>query len=647
MTFLRTTRVGPLLVLLLVACGGLSINLQGWKARIPTFDLLPHIRDADALVRRGEIPMRGTLSSLNAYTPPGDTWLMAPGLMLTNDPRLFEFAGSSVLYVGTLVGIFLLARVTFGAWAAGLAVVLFGLSDVGGFFASSLWPRGHPFFVVWMVYWLRRWAVEGSARALAVALVFWAAGMYVFMEIAPAALLVPACWFVYRPPIRFAPIAAAAVASVAIWSPYLLYEAARDFGDLRALLARKPVYAGGVPANYQETWCDPGLAVRDLTDGTVSRYEGAATDRTGGESSQDAPDLRSRVAQGGFRLVQGAHDAIGNAVRGTVEGPRDAWTTARRAVLFLASVSSLIALTLGSRRIGGFLRSRTIRRPRWCTALGVALLVAGASAGSLPRLMSPDASLEPATRATLAWLQVDLVVAGVVFSSVKPIGAGLQRLSAAMGGRRADAQTAFIAVALVVPWVFLLLTAEPGRDDRFWWLSALHAVAIAGLVGHVLPRLGVARGVRIGVAAVALIAACATPSKAARLQSWVHDGWSGTDSDEKRAIDYLGRRLGGQQQVRVGYQIAFPKFAVALHGLDPRYKVGAEMDLLLEYWAGLTNANTCAEGLAPDDDYRLVERQAPPSSLRQYRFEPEPGWEVTPVFESGNIRVLQGAAYAR
>jgi hypothetical protein len=467
--------------------------------------------------------------------------------------------------------------------------------------------------------------------------------MYVFMEIAPAALLVPACWFVYRPPIRFAPVATAVVASLAIWSPYLLYEGTRDFGDLRALLARKPIYAGAVPANYQETWCNPGLPVRDLTDGTISRYVGASTGGPGDGAPQEPSDLRSRLVQGGFRIVQGAHDAVANAVRGTVEGPRDTATTARRMTLFFASVCSLIALALSTRRIGGFLQSLTIRRPRWCAALGAALLVAGMSAGWLPRLMSPDGLLEPATRTTLAWLQVDLVLAGVLFLSIEPIGIALQRLAAAMASRAGDVHTGFIVLALTVPWAGLLWTAEPGRDDRFWWLLPLHAVVIAGLVGHVLPRLGAGRGIRLGVAAALLIAACATPAKAVRLQSWLQDGWSGADSDEQRAIDYLRNHAGARRMVNIGYQIAFPKFAVALHGLDARYKVGAEMDLLLEHSAGLINTNTCAEGLAANDEYRIVERQAPRSSLRLYRFEPQPGWPSTPVFESGNIQVLRGA----
>jgi hypothetical protein len=82
-------------------------------------------------------------------------------------------------------------------------------------------------------------------------------------------------------------------------------------------------------------------------------------------------------------------------------------------------------------------------------------------------------------------------------------------------------------------------------------------------------------------------------------------------------------------------------FKAMLHGVDVRYKVGAEMDLLLEYRGGLRNANRCAEGLAPDDEYRIAEDRAAPSQMRQYRVELEPSWASSTVYRFGNIRVLQ------
>src|SRR5262245_10637719 len=95
--------LNPGFFVLLVATTGLLIAFQGWKAKIPFFDLLPYIDDARQFVSLGRIPEKGTLTSFASYTPPGITWLMLPGTYLLSDPRLFESIGSGALYIGTLV----------------------------------------------------------------------------------------------------------------------------------------------------------------------------------------------------------------------------------------------------------------------------------------------------------------------------------------------------------------------------------------------------------------------------------------------------------------------------------------------------------------------------------------------------------------
>ena len=63
---------------------------------MPFFDMLLAIDGAHELVARGQIPDRGSLTSYASHNPPGGAWLMAPGLFLFTDPRLFEYAGASV-----------------------------------------------------------------------------------------------------------------------------------------------------------------------------------------------------------------------------------------------------------------------------------------------------------------------------------------------------------------------------------------------------------------------------------------------------------------------------------------------------------------------------------------------------------------------
>jgi len=250
--------IGSLAVVLLIAALGVALALEGWRSRIPYMDVIPYIDRVHILLAHGRIPDRGTVTSYGSYAPPGTSWLFLPGIVLFSDPRLFEYPGSGFLHVGTLIGIFLLARLYFGVGCALLSVLLYGVSELGLFFAGSLQPRGHPFFYVWMVYWTCRWAARRDAKYLAAALVTWAAAMYVFMELAPALLILPSVWLYSRPPVRFRSLVVVGALALVIWYPYLRFEATRRFADLRSQVLLQSLR----PANYREAWCDPTLTLR-------------------------------------------------------------------------------------------------------------------------------------------------------------------------------------------------------------------------------------------------------------------------------------------------------------------------------------------------------------------------------------------------
>ncbi|MBI3979949.1 MAG: hypothetical protein HY331_17380, partial [Chloroflexi bacterium] len=258
---IRHPSVRAAAVVLVVAAAGLALAIQGWRARTPTFDLVSPILSAHALVSQGVVPDRGTLSGFGSFIPPGTSWLLAPGVLLFRDPRLYEFVGGGLLYVGTLVGLLLLVRACFGMRCAALSVLFYGLSGTGLYFAGSLWPRGHPFFFVWMVYWIVRWVQQRNPSFAAAAIATWAAGMYVFMELAPAVAVLGVAWLLYRPPIRPLPILIAVGLAAVLWLPYLRFEATRGFADVRSQVLREAMY----PRNDRDTWCDPGLTIQALS----------------------------------------------------------------------------------------------------------------------------------------------------------------------------------------------------------------------------------------------------------------------------------------------------------------------------------------------------------------------------------------------
>jgi hypothetical protein len=86
------------IVVLIVTTVGAALALQGWRSRIPDFDLLLSTNGAIELVANKQIPDRGALASFASHNPPGGAWLMAPGVLLFKDPRLFEFIVSATLY---------------------------------------------------------------------------------------------------------------------------------------------------------------------------------------------------------------------------------------------------------------------------------------------------------------------------------------------------------------------------------------------------------------------------------------------------------------------------------------------------------------------------------------------------------------------
>ncbi len=93
-----------------------------------------------------------------------------------------------------------------------------------------------------------------------------------------------------------------------------------------------------------------------------------------------------------------------------------------------------------------------------------------------------------------------------------------------------------------------------------------------------------------------------------RLSGWLTDGWSGVDSPEIQLSDYIASlvKSRGNDHPSIGYELNVYKFMAVFHGTDPRYTIGAELDTEFKYRHGIVNSNKCAEGVSPQDEYRIV-----------------------------------------
>lgn len=223
--------------LALTVLAALVIAGRGYRDFWVSYDILPDYENASNFVEKGSIPVKGCLSSLGTYNPPGFSWLYVPGAWLfPREPGLAQALGSAILFGGAVIGLGRLLGTSFGVATTTATVAMFAFSNIGMFYASSLWPRAHVFFYIWTVYYLKRWALDGRPNACAAALATYLLGLYCFFEIAPLGLLFPVVFVIYRPPIARLPILACVLVMLVVWSPYLAYEVTRSGLDVRSFV---------------------------------------------------------------------------------------------------------------------------------------------------------------------------------------------------------------------------------------------------------------------------------------------------------------------------------------------------------------------------------------------------------------------------
>jgi Dolichyl-phosphate-mannose-protein mannosyltransferase len=575
---------------LLLAGFGVVVTLQGWRSRIPRFDIVIGIESAQSLIDHGHIPDKGILTSFVSFTAPGVTWLLLPGVLVFHDPRLFEYIGSLGLYVGTVFGIFLLTRRYFGSGTALLAGALYSCSELGLTAGSTLFltytTRG---FYVWMIYCVGRWVDDDNPNLLAAALLIWATGMYVFMEMAPAILVVPVIWSLYKPSVRVTPLAAVAVLSVALWYPYLRFEAHRDFVDVRSQVFRQSLQ----PIDFSKAWCDASLV---------------------------PADWRSDIAQTNALNVSQAEESSLEAIRrwaseranifydNVLTSFRTSTVPGGAIVLFGLTLVGLCACFLaGTKEIDA--RHVTIawrHRITWL-AYGAGFLGILFNEFVLARFIAADAHLETSSILRIRFVEASLVVAAIVCRTYRDtIATGTAAVQRALSTSSTNAKV--LGISIAIPWLVLFLIADVER--RFWWMWPLQLVLVAVSVVYLPMRLWrLSRGVWIPALFAMLMVANNTVFTS-RVHDWIHSGWSGKDANAIQAVDTaatLVRTSGNRGHASIGYEMDVRRFVAIDHIVDSRYKVGADFDMLLWYRHGISNLNRCAEGVLGTDTYRIVQ----------------------------------------
>ena len=547
------------------------------------------IDTAQRLLDHTEIPEKGILTSFGSFAPPGVTWLLLPGLAVFNDPRLFEYVGSLALYVGTLFGIFFLTRRYFGSTTALLAVAVYAFSELGLTAGSMLFlTYATRCFFVWMIYCVGRWVDHNDPKFLAGAILIWATGMYVFMEMAPAILVIPVVWLVYRPPVGVLHVALAAVLAIGLWSPYLRFEAQRNFIDVRSQVRRESI----VPPNFSSAWCNQALLPQQWRS-DIARREAVTTERL------RAPTLE--------RSRQWVSERANGVVENLLTNFRGSVVPGAAIVMFALSLIGLAICFLADTHDA----SATRLRPIWSRR--IALLAGGCVILScvvnefvLARFVSADGRLASSSIKMIRLTELSLfglaLLSFIYRGVIATAAAAVQQRPAGPGPHKR-----VLGFGLGIPWVVLFLLAD--YDRRFWWIWPLHAVLLAIAVGYLPMRLGLFRGARLVASVAVLLMVAANPLLTTRVSDWMRRGWSGKDSDQVEVTDLAATvvRAAKHSAESIGYEIDVRRYVAIDHIIDPRYKVGADFDMLLKYRHRVSNVDQCAEGVHENDTYRIVQ----------------------------------------
>jgi hypothetical protein len=450
-------------------------------------------------------------------------------------------------------------------------------------------------------------------------------GMYVDLVIAPALFILPVFWLFVRAPVRMRPLLLATVIVVATWYPYIEFQVSRDFADLRSMVFRESIS----PANYKASWCMPNLALKRWNDQDASNSERHLTSHVGGDTTTPTTEVGQHR-----KLLQ----AAGSRLALLTQGLRSNFEqmTFSSAVGVPLTILVLISLAIVSLLPFAAAADFMHRQRFWRYWITVSALVACVSELFLneffiKRFLSIDGVLESSTVSTIRRLQVILAVTAVALLILKTLLASF--LSLLLAAQKADRHTparsdpvVLFALSLLIPWSVMLLVAEPGRPDRYWWLWPLQVVVLAAAVTYLPAQFKLSRPIAATGQVFLTLLLLLHPWVLSPAQSWMKMGWFGPTAPQVQAVDFLANRLSseGRNTAAIGYQIFVYGFMAKSNIIDPRYKVGAQWDMLFKYRHGILNSDQCAEGVSSKDEYRIVQtrpRQVLPQDFFNERAE--------------------------
>jgi hypothetical protein len=573
--------------ILVIAVAGSLLMYSGWREQGPidSPDILAHQANAIDLLRHGIIPYRGQGLSYSGWGPPGTSFLMLPGVLLMPDPRLAEVPGAVLLHFGTLLFLYLIVRGWIGRGAAWAVVALAGVLPFTG---PTLWPNGHPFFVVGMLYFLIRWVRDRSPHAFSAALLLAGLGMYVYFTIAPALIAMALIALIYRRPVSWRSLAATIVFLLLVWFPYLRFEAGRGFVDIGNMILRRDLTV--VQTQPMTTvYCYASLpGETDFRDMVYLPWTGSS------DPGRVIYPGTGRGAELKLQLCTLLNKSDRNFDSGYFLFGDPAWPTGLLYGVYLTGCWVLLfsALRRMKRISDGWSRVRAI--PAWKILLaslaGTALIFLLIRPAVIGTLLVGDPDWNQPARLLLA--QVSAY--GILLWNSMVIGLLLaSRYEPAL-------QQAGVIAAMIGGCGFLLLVlSEIERSWRFWWFWPLQCIAIVAAAEGLNRFWKPPRWIAVAMWILAIGLFIPYRSIAGKTDSILRYGYVGRESGQIQMLHWLAEeaRNNPDKPISIG--------VIRYHGESDITLAWGWLDFGLRYLYYTPNAT--ASDLSGKDNYRVVE----------------------------------------
>jgi hypothetical protein len=593
-------------LLIIFAAGTVTmlVRYQGWKSQeLANLDMFPYYQGVQDFLSTGRVLEKGELSSYSSDNPPGTFYLILPGILLTPDPRLQDLAGNTILVYGTLIFLYLVAREVAGRVVALPATVVFALSRLG---FMGVYPIGHPIFILASLYFLLLWINRRAAWALGAVVAILAYGLYVDLAIIPFLFVIPVLWLIYRPPLGWKSLLVSGLFGLLIWFPYLRYEYTRGFMDMASLLLMRPENSVWKNTSTSPIYCyatEPGE--NDVPNGVYLPYIGGSEIQK--RVVYPLPGWKNQAAYESCRILMNIDRNFDGDF--FLLGANRYFDSILWWVFMTGWITFGWVVMRGWRPMQRIIHTVAVRR-KW---IPLALAAAGAL---VFYLLATPAILEQFAADKSIDHNISLAV--TQFREYMPwiwlaICLGLY-LSVYIPDPNPDNVILFIAFSL--PWIILLVLAEPGRPERFWYMWPLQVLVMVLFLRWLVERFHRARPA-FWILVIALgVALLPIPFDVERISNGLANGYAGSDSDQWKVAEFLSgeAKTEGVDSLRVEYWLVDSNSPI--NPLHPENHFSDWFDYLLLVRFSVHNLESTTAGSA-GTVWEVVDVQmGPPDSLK-------------------------------